>query len=184
MTPIESYNPESPKNLAHVKGLLMKWFKRKQEQPDSPPQPWRERPEPVAPVIEPEEDHGPGVALLPNGNLSISYSSVAEAKLTIKQLKQMKKQFALEKKAVNAEMAEVRANRRMHVAQQGSVVRGGGSVGRTMRTFQRMSRDMDRSKHANQLAPLEEEKAELDRKILEMDKAITMVEAYIMRESS
>ncbi len=169
----------------------MGWFRRKpQDKEPEPLQVAEVEPEPWLPAeVEPEQPSAPMVPLGPqsvvryedDGNLSINIGNVAEAKQAIKELKLIKKEWAIEKKAINAEIADLRAGRRMQTAQQSSMVRGGGQVGQVVRSFQRISRDEARRNHANALAPLEESKAFIDRSMLEIDSAVTQLEGYILR---
>ncbi len=52
-----------------------------------------------------------------------------------------------------------------------------------MRTFQSIARDSTRAKHANALAPLEDEKDALDRVSRRLDDLILQIEAYILQHS-
>ena len=56
----------------------------------------------------------------------------------------------------------IRAEYTDKVRQQGSKVRGGGSLGSLARTLQTANRDADRRALAKQLAPLEEQKNAVD----------------------
>lgn len=166
----------------------MGWFRRKKKDepivedtwrmPPTPPEAIRTRPIPT-PAPEPES----GVSFGPNGSVSINVSSIPAAKLAVKQLKLRKKELAVEKKAVAAEMAQLRAERRMEVARQGSMTRGGGNLGKTIRTFERISRDNAKARHANALAPYEQRKAELDMAMLNIDSGVAQLEGYILQNS-
>jgi hypothetical protein len=122
------------------------------------------------------------VTFLDDGGIHLNVGSVEEAKLAIKQLKLRKKEYANLKRAVNQELAQLNAARRQQTARQGSMVRGGGNLGQTVRAFQRVSRDADRRQHAANLAPLEARKAAIDAAMLNIDQAVTAVEGYILEQ--
>ena len=46
-----------------------------------------------------------------------------------------------------------------------------------------MSRDSDRRKHENNLAPLEQQKAIIDTQMLEIDSIVAKLEGYILQNS-
>jgi len=162
--------------------------------------PFRKKPSEPAPIIEPEprwtvpeviepvgvevepvgEEVVPGVIVLPNGNISIAVSSIPQAKTAIKYLRLRKKEINLEKKELTSEAATIRAERSQQVASQGSMVRGGGNLGKAVRGFERMSRDSARRTHANRLAPLQEQKTLLDTQTRAIDAAILELERQIL----
>lgn len=115
--------------------------------------------------------------------LSFRVEAAAEAKQAIKELKLKKKELALQKKAVNAEMAIIRAERRAQLASQGSKMRGGGKTGNFIRDMQTMSRDVERSRHANRLAPIESRKARIEGDVLALDSAIAQLERYLLERN-
>lgn len=177
------------------------WNRKKQEAPlddngwrtappalySPPPPPAYSPPTPanqslVESVPEDEPRFEP-VTVHPNGDITTRFATVPEAKLAIKQARLKKREVAQERKAVNAEMAEIRANRRLQVARQGSMTRGGGTLGRTFRTFERIARDSAKASHANALAPLEAEKAALDQVTRRLDDLILQIEAYVLQHS-
>lgn len=114
---------------------------------------------------------------------SFRVETAAEAEQAIKELKLQKKELALQKKAVNAEMAIIRAERRGQLASQGSKMRGGGKTGKFVRDMQTMSRDVDRSRHANRLVPLESRKARIEGEVLALDSAIAQLERCILERN-
>jgi len=121
-----------------------------------------------------------GVMVHDDGRIDISVDSVPGAKLAIKHLRLKKREYAAEKKEVQAEITEIRSGRRTQVAKQGSIVRGGGKFGQVVRTGQRAGRDRDRVQYTNQLQPYEQAKATIDHKVLQIDLAITKLEKYIL----
>jgi hypothetical protein len=167
----------------------MPFWRRRKDEPvavdswtvDSPDVVPRSEGQVVAPITEPELPQG--ITVHDNGDISIRVSTVAEAKLAIKQLRLRKKELGLEKKQISTEMAEIKADRRQQVANQGPMMRGGGGFGKTVRAFQSSSRAAARAKHANQLAPYEDAKTHLDRLIMNVDNGIHQLEAYILQQS-
>jgi hypothetical protein len=112
-------------------------------------------------------------------NVSCQVSSVPEAKLAIKELKLLKKGFALQKKEVATNIQTVRFDYSQEVRGRGSVVRGGGGFGRFIRAFQISSRDNKRSNLADALQPLEGEKNRLDGLMHGIDELVVKLEIYI-----
>jgi len=133
------------------------------------------------PAVEPSAGQPGIVQFDEHGNASIRVTSVLEARQAIKELRLKKKEYQLAKRAVAAELAEVRAQRRLEVGRQGSMTRGGGEFGKIIRAFERSSRDRARAKYANVVAAYEQEKARIDRNIQEIDLAITQLENYILQ---
>lgn len=123
------------------------------------------------------------VTISDDGRINISVQSLAEAKLAIKALKLKKKEYALVKRELTQQQKIIRAEYTDKVRQQGSKVRGGGSVGRLVRTVQTINRDADRRALAQRLAPLEEQKNAVDAIITAIDQAILQLEKYIVGNS-
>jgi hypothetical protein len=118
-----------------------------------------------------------------NGSeVSISVSSAAEAKLAIKELKLLKKGFALQKKEVAATIKMRRFDYSQEVKTRGSMVRGGGGLGRFFRGVQSISRDNKRAGLAKDLHPLESEKDRLDSVMNSIDQIIVKLEVYILSD--
>ncbi|KAM3097435.1 hypothetical protein ACKFKG_08010 [Phormidesmis sp. 146-35] len=118
-----------------------------------------------------------------DGRINISAQSPAQAKIAIKALKLKKKEYALVKRELTQQQKVIRAEYTDQVRQQGSKVRGGGSIGRLVRTVQTINRDADRRALAQQLAPLEEQKNGVDGIIMTIDQAILQLEKYIIENS-
>lgn len=108
-----------------------------------------------------------------------SFRSIAEAKLAIKELKLKKKEYALMKRDISQQQKQIRSEYTDAVRQRGSKFRGGGNIGRLVRTVQTVSRDADRRTLAQQLAPLEQQKNAVDAAINAIDQAILQIEMYI-----
>lgn len=115
--------------------------------------------------------------------LNISVQSLPEAKLKIKTLKLKKKEYALVKRELTQQQKMIRAEYTDKIRQQGSKVRGGGSLGSLVRTLQTGNRDAARRDFAQQLAPLEEQKNTVDAVITAIDQAILQLEKYIVENS-
>jgi hypothetical protein len=126
-----------------------------------------------------EESAKPGVTIKPDGSIVLAITAVPGAKLAIKELRLAKKSLGVQKKAVTTQMAQMRARRRIEQGKRGPMMRGGGSLGKIVRAGQRAGRDAERKQHAEALAPLERNKAEIDRRMLNIDAAITQLESYI-----
>ena len=120
------------------------------------------------------------VKITDDGKLRISARSVAEAKIAIKELKIKKREYALAKREISQQQKQIRANYTEKVRQRGSKFRGGGSVGRFVRTVQTINRDTDRRILAQELAPLEQQKTAVDVIINAIDQAILQVERFII----
>lgn len=123
------------------------------------------------------------VTITENGELHISAQSVAEAKLVIKELKLKKKEYALVKREISQSQKQIRADYTDRVRQRGSKFRGGGSIGRFVRTVQTINRDADRRTLAQELAPLEQQKNGVEGIINAIDQAILQVEKFILENS-
>jgi hypothetical protein len=123
------------------------------------------------------------VKITDDGELSISARSVAEAKIAIKELKLKKKEYALVKREISQQQKQIRAEYTDQVRQRGSKFRGGGSVGRLVRTVQTINRDADRRSLAQELAPLEQQKNAVEVVITAIDQKILQVERFIVENS-
>ena len=85
--------------------------------------------------------------------IRVNTSTVAEAKFAIKELKLKKKEYSLQKRAVTDKQKEIRAQYTDEVRSRGSMMRGGGGLGKFVRAVQSASRDSKRAQLANALAP-------------------------------
>lgn len=161
----------------------MGWFRRRKEEP-VPDDAWTTGPV-RAPVPVPEPEPAPrGLTFLDDGDIHINIGTVEEAKLAIKQLKLKKKEYAVLKKGVTNELSQINATRKVALGKRGSMMRGGGNFGKTVRAFDRMGRDAERRNHAGNIAPLEGQKAAIESRVLRIDQAITMLEGYILEQES
>lgn len=128
-------------------------------------------------------DQNDFVSISEDGRITVSVQSLAEAKIAIKALKLKKKEYALMKRELAQQQKVIRTEYTDKVRQQGSKVRGGGSIGRFVRTVQTINRDADRRTLAQRLAPLEEQKNAVDRIITAIDQTILQLEKYILGNS-
>ena len=115
--------------------------------------------------------------------VSVNANGLAEAKLALKELKLKKKEFGIQKKVILASQKEIRAAYTEEVRTRGSMVRGGGGVGKFFRAIQTISRDSKRSSLATDLAPLEKAKQEIEAMIHAIEHLILQIEAKILREN-
>ena len=146
----------------------------------------RKKPEPPA-VVEPADPPtliSEGIYLKSDGSITLSIESVDQAKIGIKALKLEKKELNARKKQIGMEIKALRVQRSEKVAAQGSMVRGGGNIGKYARAMQRAGRDNDRRQHASALAPHEREKMVIDMFITNIDQAIVHLERYILQQST
>ncbi|WP_375515927.1 hypothetical protein [uncultured Nostoc sp.] len=120
------------------------------------------------------------VTINDDGKLHISVQSLAEAKIALKELKLKKKEYAFVKREISQQQKITRAEYTDRVRQRGSKVKGAGSIGRIVRTFQTINRDADRRALAQELAPLEQEKNAIDGIINAIDQAILQIERYMI----
>ncbi len=103
------------------------------------------------------------VAICENGSYELLARDVAEGKLAIKELRRFKKELNLEIRKTNAAMKEIRTNYTAMTRHRGSMVRGGGKLGKFFRGMQSFSRDLTRSGLAHDLAPHEDQKQRLSK---------------------
>ena len=120
-----------------------------------------------------------GMVVAEGDTFSIQAETLPDARVALKELKFLKKDLQLEKKMVAADLKVLRTSRSQQVASQGSMMRGGGQGGQVLRTFQRIGRDHDRSKHASNMAPYQQAIAELDERINQVDKVIATLDRHI-----
>jgi hypothetical protein len=114
----------------------------------------------------------------------VRVSSVGDAKLAIKQLKLRKKEIANVKRGAQQAINAITAERRDQLARQGRMTRGGGGLGRAIRTFEGLQRDRDKAAHERRLDPFQRQKAALDAHALDVDKVIVQLESYINEQGS
>jgi hypothetical protein len=120
-----------------------------------------------------------GLIVAEGTTFSIEAEQLSDARLAMSELKFLKRDLQLEKKMVVANLKILRTSRSQQIARQGSMTRGGSQFGQIVRTFERMGRDHDRSKHVNRLAPFQQTIAVLDDRIMQVDKVITTLDRHI-----
>lgn len=108
-------------------------------------------------------------------------NNLAEAKIALKELKLKKKEFGVIKRDIAARQKAIRASYTHEVRNRGSMVRGGGGLGKFIRHFQTASRDSRRSQLANELAPFEIEKQKIEGMIGAIESLIVQLEVHILR---
>lgn len=110
--------------------------------------------------------------------------NAAESKLAIKELKLKKKEFSVLKQTVVAEQKRIRAQYTAELRTRGSMVRGGGGVGRFVRSVQSVSRDSRRAQLARDLAPVEKKKQKIEATMRAIDQAIIQLESALLKQSA
>lgn len=113
--------------------------------------------------------------------VQVNAASTDEAKIALKELKLKKKEFGLIKRSITADLKNIRADYSNEASTRGSKMRGGGGLGKFVRTIQTISRDSNRASTANKLYPLEQQKLEVEALIHAIDTAIIQVESYILK---
>lgn len=121
------------------------------------------------------------VTIASSGKISVHASTAAEAKLAIKELRLLKKSFAIEKRQVRAQKKAIRAEYTHDVRKRGSKFRGRGGFGRFVRSMQTASRDSARADLARALKPLEAEDQRLAHAMRQIDSLIVQVDAQALR---
>ena len=94
------------------------------------------------------------VTLNENGSVDCNVSSVAEAKLAVKQLRLLKKQISSHKREILSQQRIIRANYTASVRNRWPTVRGAGKVGSFLRGVQAASQQAARWNLAKELEPL------------------------------
>ncbi len=113
--------------------------------------------------------------------VQVNTSTIAEAKLAIKELKLKKKEYSLQKRAINEEQKRIRAQYTEEVRSRGSMMRGGGGLGKFVRAVQSVSRDSRKAQLASELAPHEKRKQDIEAMMRAIDSAIIQVEAAVLK---
>lgn len=123
------------------------------------------------------------VTISQDGEVTVSVTTLAEAKLALKELKLKKKEFTLLKKQVSEQERQIRADYADRTRRHGSRFQGGGTIGRIIRISQTASRDSARRELAQQLAPYENQKREIEAIRARIDEVILKVETVIHQHS-
>ena len=113
--------------------------------------------------------------------LIVRAKSIAEIKLALKELKLKKKELSLAKRILNEEQKQIRSQYTEEVRFRGSMIRGGGGLGKFLRAVQTASRDSKRAALARNLSPYEVRKQEIESMLRAIDSAILQVEAALLK---
>lgn len=112
-----------------------------------------------------------------NGEFDIRVRNQAEARAAIKALKDLKAKLSLEIRKLNSTMKLIRSEYTASVRQRGSVMRGGGNIGKFVRTIQGLARDAARRQLAKNLEPHERAKHHLETLKHRIDTIILAIES-------
>lgn len=123
------------------------------------------------------------INLLTDGKIRIAVKSVAEAKIALKELKIKKKELQVQKKEISEQIRCIRASYTDTNLRRGSKMRGGGWVGKVVRTWQTAERDGARQNLANNIAPYEEKKRWIESALISIDKGVLIIEDFISQHS-
>lgn len=89
----------------------------------------------------------------------------------------------MQKRTITEQQKSIRAQYTDEVRSRGSMIRGGGGFGKIVRSFQNLSRDNRRAKLANDLAPYEQKKQDIEAMIRTIDSVIIQLETAILKQS-
>lgn len=92
------------------------------------------------------------------GDIGVNLKTAAESKLAIKDLRLRKRALSAEKRVVTQEMAVIRREYTVKNANRGPSIRGGGNVGKFVRTMDSVNRSLERSNRERELDPLDARK--------------------------
>jgi hypothetical protein len=123
------------------------------------------------------------VVLTSDGHLSVQANNIQEAKIAIKQLKIKKKEYSLAKKEIVLQQQLIKAEFTDKNRRQGAMMRGGGGIGKFVRTIQNVQRDTNKIDLANKLAPLEKQKFHIDAILSIIDQGVLKLESYLLENS-
>lgn len=123
------------------------------------------------------------VELLTDGKISITVKSVVEAKVALRELKIKKKELQVQKKEISEQIRCVRASYTDNNLRRGSKMRGGGWLGKVVRTLQTTERDNARLNLASNIAPYEEKKRWIESALISIDKGMLIIEDFILKHS-
>ncbi|MCA1572735.1 MAG: hypothetical protein LC798_21060 [Chloroflexi bacterium] len=165
--------------------FLNRLFSRPQEQPGSdivqPPQETRAAPADAEEAEGGIADDGSTVTFLPDGSMRVTATTVDEAKIGIKQLRLHKRGLTAQKRELTAQIQAIRAEHRSRVAGRHVLPRGGGRLGQITRVGIQIKRRAERMQADNAVVPLERQRAALEEQLIEVDRGIAQLEAYVLR---
>lgn len=98
-------------------------------------------------------------------------------------LKLAKKKALLLKQQIIEQERQIRAAYTEDVRERGAKVQGLGKLGRLIRMTQTSSRDARRRELAQQLAPLEQHRQQIEQSIIELDRSILDIETHLLKNS-
>jgi hypothetical protein len=113
--------------------------------------------------------------------VNVKANTISEAKLALKELKLKKKEYGILKRSVTEQQKAIHAEYTAEVRSRGSMVRGGGGLGKFVRAVQTISRDSKRAQLAADLSPLERQQQYIEAVLRSIDSAILQVEAHILK---
>jgi hypothetical protein len=116
-----------------------------------------------------------------SGEIHFNITTKAQAKSALQEIRLKKREILLEKKESMELQRQVRASYTDYVRKRGSQFRGGGQIGRFIRTLGTLSRDQQRRALANELAPYERSRREIEARILMCDNAIHEIQIMILK---
>lgn len=119
------------------------------------------------------------VKYMPDGKVALSISSLSEARIALDDLKIKKKELQIQKKEISEQMRQIRSSYTDSNLRRMSSIRGGGWVGRVVRTFQTAERDSARYSLAETIKPFEEQRRILEESLISVEKAIFTVAQYL-----
>lgn len=123
------------------------------------------------------EDFGV-VAFQRDGGIRVNANGPAEEKLAITELRLKKKELTAQKRELTAGIAAHRAEFRTKVAGRHSTVGlGRGTTGRIIRAGVQNKRRNERMEVDNAVVPIEQERNAIDRRMIEIDRAIARIQA-------
>jgi hypothetical protein len=123
----------------------------------------------------------PSIVQITGSGVTANVHSIAEAKIAIKELKLKKKEYSLLKKNLINQQKQLRAEYNHEVRTRGRIVRGIGIEGLFAQEAERTTREARKVKLANDLAPLEEKKQDIDAMLSGIANTILLLETYILK---
>lgn len=113
------------------------------------------------------------------GQIRIIAKGKDEARIALKELRLLKKEWMLKKKDLAEEQSQIRAGYTHDVRMRGRMPRGGGFMMTIFRLFEGFNRDKERATMATKLAPLERKKDQVEQMIRNIDEEVLAVERAI-----
>lgn len=123
------------------------------------------------------------VSFTPNDEIVVRATTVAEAKLALKELKLKKKEQSILKRQLMEQERQIRATYTDTVRRRGSKFQGNGTIGKYVRIYQTAKNDATRSNLAVELTPLEHQKSRCEAMLQLLNKFILQVEMFILSNS-